>query len=1215
MPAGCTIRLHQHLIHLSQNRYNKETMNEGSRVGPFTLGPKLGAGGMATVFMAEHKSDNTRVALKILRTEIASDPSFIEAFGHEVRAAARLDHGRITAVFDHGVISPEEATSNPELAGLPWLAMELVEGGTITGLSGRIPWPQLQAITLDVLDALAHAHARGMIHRDIKPGNVLLDGHTGRVKLTDFGLVHSLDNEHENPDVLGEFVSGTPAYMAPEQIQCDWRNYGPWTDLYAVGSMVWSLATGNPPYRGSVHTILEQHVRGELPEFDPPFSMPLALLDWLEVMMETNPNRRYRRAADAAWALSQITHESAIGTLPKSEATDSSEAETYKAAADLSLATLILDPEQTMALQDQTMALPDQTMALPSHTTELATDAIDGPSSDSDSMSVLHPAPPFPEHWGRFRRTRPHLHGAGLALFGLRASGMFGRYDERDQLWSTLHRVIQTNRPHLVLINGTSGSGKSTLTEWFCTRVDEVGGGLWLAAHHNEDGGATDGLSAMLTRSFRTAGMDRSDAVDTIRALLTQHGHPTIEDANGLAQLADPLGAVPEGSGLDVHFSSAAEKHALIERYLRTLSNRRPLLVWMDELQHSTDSQALVERILQSPDAGRILFIGTVQTESVVSGSDLDQRLKALVDHECAEAISLNPLDRSGQIALVRDLLGLDLSLATKVATKAGGNPQFAVQLVSDWVERGMLIPGPDGYVLDGDADVTIPPDMLAVWKQRLAAVAKNHPIEELYGIELGATLGAKVDRSEWKHALDQAGLPMPTNMMAELLRLRLIEQEHQYADWSFIHGLFRAAILNQIEVHNRTIQWSSICADVMANQSQDITRKARLLVASNRTLEALQPLRKASHKELLAGDWGRAKELADLRVRILSGVDVEPDGPHGLDTAVLDLHLYRGMDRNKYIRAEAPKLIDWAKRLEAWGSVAQLHLVLGSSYAVLGRVDEGRQYLMQALQLTQEHRLEEITNILNRLCFICIRSGELDQATQFARESVLTAESWGDTLGVARGYTMMARARWQAGDLEPADFYISEAAIRYDRIGSMRGLAEIWNTRGELARSRGDLDAAEVAYQEANAHYESCGSADAVFCKLNLGSTYVNGGKFTEARAILDGIETSLTGSGHVNIMLVTQLVRVNCFINDNDWERVEADLDSLAPQFDEIGLYDTDIASSARLSGLACEAKGRLDLAHKAWSLVHNQLTALGRTEEAAEAAEKLGLAAPTE
>ena len=158
-------------------------MLTGTVIGPFTVGPVIGEGGMATVYSATHHIDESPVALKILRPEVAKQGAFLEAFGREVRAAAGLHHRRITAVFDHGVITASECEHQPELIGSPWLAMEMVTGGTISGLAGKIQWPQLQRILLEVLDGLAHAHARIMIHRDIKPGNVLFDASSGHIKV------------------------------------------------------------------------------------------------------------------------------------------------------------------------------------------------------------------------------------------------------------------------------------------------------------------------------------------------------------------------------------------------------------------------------------------------------------------------------------------------------------------------------------------------------------------------------------------------------------------------------------------------------------------------------------------------------------------------------------------------------------------------------------------------------------------------------------------------------------------------------------------------------------------------------------------------------------------------------------------------------------------------------------------------------------------------
>ena len=151
-------------------------------------------------------------------------------FAHEVRAAARLNHPNVTTVFDHGILDSPSAAGNTSLIGCPWLAMEVVSGGTVRRLAGKTRWPEIRRILCDVLSALGHAHAKGMIHRDIKPGNILIDQTTGQVKLTDFGLAQSL-SAMQNLPPRAEFMTGTPSYMAPEQIRGHRRTQGPWSDI------------------------------------------------------------------------------------------------------------------------------------------------------------------------------------------------------------------------------------------------------------------------------------------------------------------------------------------------------------------------------------------------------------------------------------------------------------------------------------------------------------------------------------------------------------------------------------------------------------------------------------------------------------------------------------------------------------------------------------------------------------------------------------------------------------------------------------------------------------------------------------------------------------------------------------------------------------------------------------------------------------------------
>src|SRR5262245_52737323 len=223
-------------------------------LGPFRLDRCIGRGGMAEVWSGVHAAQNVPVAVKVMIGERAREASFRAAFRNEVQAVASLDHPGIVMVFDHGEISPEaeEISRGLLAAGSPALAMELADGGTLGSLSAAgVTWRELRQALLDLLDALAHAHARGMVHRDLKPNNILVFRNGGgppRLKLADFGLAQAV--ELQMRDDSTEVICGTPSYMSPEQLQGHWRDYGAWTDLYGLGCLAWTLAAGKPPFGG-----------------------------------------------------------------------------------------------------------------------------------------------------------------------------------------------------------------------------------------------------------------------------------------------------------------------------------------------------------------------------------------------------------------------------------------------------------------------------------------------------------------------------------------------------------------------------------------------------------------------------------------------------------------------------------------------------------------------------------------------------------------------------------------------------------------------------------------------------------------------------------------------------------------------------------------------------------------------------------------------------
>jgi len=224
--------------------------------GRYVLGGLLGRGGMAEVHLARDQRLDRLVAVKVMRPDMAADPSFRARFRREALSAASLNDPAIVAVFDSG-----EDTADGVL--LPYLVMEYVPGTTLLDLLREergVDARRALRLTQGVLDGLVHAHAHGVVHRDIKPANVMLD-QDGQVKVMDFGIARLL--EQGGADLTRtSMVIGTAEYLSPEQARGE--RVDARADLYSVGCLLYELLTGRPPFLGD--TPLEvawQHLRAE----------------------------------------------------------------------------------------------------------------------------------------------------------------------------------------------------------------------------------------------------------------------------------------------------------------------------------------------------------------------------------------------------------------------------------------------------------------------------------------------------------------------------------------------------------------------------------------------------------------------------------------------------------------------------------------------------------------------------------------------------------------------------------------------------------------------------------------------------------------------------------------------------------------------------------------------------------------------------------------
>jgi eukaryotic-like serine/threonine-protein kinase len=217
--------------------------------GRYALGEVLGAGGMATVYRARDEVLGREVAVKVLSPQYATDPGFLARFEREARHVAALTHPRIVTVFDCGV----DGTT-------PFMVMELVAGRTLRQVldeAGPLPPGEAVGIAAAVCEALAAAHAAGLVHRDIKPANIVLSG--GQVKVLDFGIARAADPAAATRT---QTVLGTAAYLSPEQ--ASGGRAGPASDLYSLGCVLFEMLTGAPPFTGdSAVGIAYRHVHAD----------------------------------------------------------------------------------------------------------------------------------------------------------------------------------------------------------------------------------------------------------------------------------------------------------------------------------------------------------------------------------------------------------------------------------------------------------------------------------------------------------------------------------------------------------------------------------------------------------------------------------------------------------------------------------------------------------------------------------------------------------------------------------------------------------------------------------------------------------------------------------------------------------------------------------------------------------------------------------------
>src|SRR5574341_710155 len=265
----------------------------GTNFGQYHIIDQLGKGGMATVYLAEQSSIGRQVAIKIMPPHFLHDATFLERFRREVQVIAKLQHPSILPIYDYG-----------QHSGMPYIVMAFMSGGTLEDRIRRGPMERnlTSKILSQVAEALDHAHRNGVIHRDFKPSNVLLD-RDDNAYLADFGIAKISE---ATVQLTGNAMVGTPAYMAPEMGSVE--EVTALVDVYALGVSLYQMLSGSLPYKGETPIkVLLSHTKDPIPEIrEVRGDLPGGVSEVIKKAMAKKPEERFQSAGELAEALANV---------------------------------------------------------------------------------------------------------------------------------------------------------------------------------------------------------------------------------------------------------------------------------------------------------------------------------------------------------------------------------------------------------------------------------------------------------------------------------------------------------------------------------------------------------------------------------------------------------------------------------------------------------------------------------------------------------------------------------------------------------------------------------------------------------------------------------------------------------------------------------------------------------------------------------------------
>lgn len=1090
--------------------YTSAYLRLPAQLGAYQLTERLGAGGMGVVYRGSAPG-GTEVAVKVIREAVTSEEETQRRFLREARAAARLDHPNIAQLWDFG-----------RADGLNYLVMELVPGQQLSSWrKSPPPGEHLLPVCFQILDALAYAHARGVIHRDLKPENIMIFGAEGelpRIKLMDFGVAHlrhdALASEAEEE---AGFV-GTPAYMSPEQARRA-AAVTPASDLYALGIMLHEMLAGYLPFRerSVAATLLAQiHAQPPVLAIRPGLAVAGPLKVTIERLLQKRPTDRFMYAADVSAVLAQCT---IVG-----------KAEPVVALELPPPAPLPPAPPRAAAPVSEEEEEIHFTLQV-SHFGTLAESAPAAPSDDEQAEPVLSPVkapepPPLPDPiaalfaraWQEPTETLPlMLSEPSRSVFALREPPLVGRLGELARIKTLAAAACRKQRGAAALLLGEAGMGKSRLLRVAREALEQSGAmQVWSIAAEPHESSGRAALVAALTTALGLHATQPSDWLDHFCDLFPERDRHAW-NANQLLRFLDGAGETASDTAWD-----EVEEFRIVAWVLRKAAVHRPVCLAIDDL-HLRDGylpRLLSYLLREHRDAAPWFFLATLDHERMMEGESWMPALQAFSSRGLLDLVRLRPLTEDEARRWAQASLPGQAAFAQTVALRGDGNPRIIASLILHQLDRG------------GSAEPSsnLPDELTLLLRDRLARLEQRGRLspESLALAELISVFGEPLpfDLLVVDHRAERDARPADALSLAEalgeLLDCQLL-QEPEPDLFCFDSRALAALFLQRAEPELRALHARAARAKLEhfgADQPLRAAELANHLLAAGQHEAAVRQLLLAARHQARARSFARVRALAEQTLAAVDAIEAsdleQAEGwrvaanallleslvqtgehaaarelgrsliPQAGDGTELQRRALRTLATSA-LQSSAPReartLLELclASADRAGDEEGRIHILLSLGGLELheSKLEAARDWLAQAIVQAQQ-----FDHLLPRVLLEAARAarlaGDWDEVEAAASEAERRARDAEDPVAVATAQTLLAERELELGELHRAEALLGAAAEAFSATGSRQAAAEVVALQAHLAAARNNPAEAFLLHANAEAAFVAIGNRSA---------------------------------------------------------------------------------------------------------------------------------------